>query len=90
MNKQICEELMQTRYSKKCINHAKALCELYNDTPLAVSKGTQSERLIVTFYFGFNDVVYKYYYVCNDVAVQDFVSAALSKHFDVELIDAVV
>lgn len=88
MTKQKCEELMQSRYSKKCINHAKALCELYNDTPLAVSKGKQSERLIVTFYFGFNDAVYKYYYICNDVEVQDFVAAALARHFDIEITDA--
>lgn len=88
MTKQTCEELMQARYSKKCINHAKALCDLYNDTPLAVSKNIHRDKMIVTFYFGFNDAVYKYYYICNDVEVQDFVATALAKHFDIEIIDA--
>lgn len=87
MNNLVCEQLLQLSFSKKCINHAQALCELYNDTPVAVTKRTYNDKPVVIFYFGFNDTTYKYYYRCGNAEMQDVVADELAKHFGIAVVE---
>lgn len=87
MSNLACEKMLQKSYSEKCVRHAQALCELHNDTPIAVMKSCYNSKPTVIFYFGYNDITYEYYYNCGNTEVQNAVAAELAKHFSIAVVE---